>query len=298
MKCDYCAKNAVYKNEKKYECSSHFIKRFEKTVLNTIKSEKLITKTDKIIVGLSGGKDSLAVLYILKKNYKNQIQALLVDEGIKGYREHTTEIAKKYCKEWGVKLIIRTFKDETGKTLDQIKELINNAPCYPCGVFRREILNKTARELKFTKMVSGHNLDDEVQAIMMNFFMGDVNRQTRMGYTTGKVKNKGFIPRIKPLRNLTEKQIMLYNQLMNFTQSFIECPNVKESYRIMIRDYLNDYENKHPGTKKNILNSYEGWIRKRIKTHVTQQIINDCEICEEPTSGIICKTCKLKKMIK
>ena len=88
--CKYCQEAPVIKLSNKKLCKLHFIRYFDKKVLKTIRVYKLISKKDKVGIAISGGKDSLTCLYLLNNILKTRIQKLisiLIDEGIKGYRE-------------------------------------------------------------------------------------------------------------------------------------------------------------------------------------------------------------------
>lgn len=119
-----------------------------------------------IAVALSGGKDSVLTLYALK-NYQNYLDfdlvAISVDEGIEGYRQHGIDAAIDNAEKLDIELIQKSFKTEEGFSLDDIYSGFKSA-CIPCGVFRRNILNKTAYELGADKIATGHNLDDEIQS--------------------------------------------------------------------------------------------------------------------------------------
>ena len=78
------------------------------------------------------------------------------------HRDSSIKDAKKFCKDFKIKLHIASYKKETGKTLDTSKkENKDTIACSMCGVFRRSLLNKKSRELKGNKLATGHNLDDE-----------------------------------------------------------------------------------------------------------------------------------------
>ena len=126
MPCKNCAEKPVIKltNTNIQLCKKHFIRYFERKVLNAVHNYKLIEKEDRIGVAVSGGKDSLTVLNILnmlkEKTKKFEIEAIAIDEGISGYRDKTLQDAEKYCQEHDIKLHIFSYKDEFGDTLDNM----------------------------------------------------------------------------------------------------------------------------------------------------------------------------------
>ena len=172
---------------------------------NLIHDYNLINEHELIAVALSGGKDSVLTLHALK-NYQNYLDfdlvAVSVDEGIEGYRQHGIDAAIDNAEKLDVKLVQKSFKIEEGFALDDIYSGFKSA-CIPCGVFRRNILNKTAYDLGADKIATGHNLDDETQSIVMNYLEGNVNNMVRIGYKTLS-QDKRFTQKIKPLRKIPE----------------------------------------------------------------------------------------------
>ncbi|MBW6451567.1 MAG: TIGR00269 family protein [DPANN group archaeon] len=305
LKCN-CGKDAVI--YRKYEgralCRKHFFESVESTIRKTIRQNSLIERHDKLCIALSGGKDSILTLYFLNKLFLKrddlEIFAVIIDEGIKGYRNKSLVSSKKFCKEIGVKLHVASFKKEYGKTLDQIVSMRDSTKlkaCTFCGVFRRDILNKTARKYGATKLVIGHNLDDESQSIMANYVRGDMLRQVRLGAKAFVIEDKRFIPRIKPLRNVLEKDTGLYVLLKGFDVDFGECPYASESFRWDMRDIINSLEDKYPGTKYSIVKSFDRTLPVFRKDFSGSEIAT-CKMCGEPASNEVCKVCILREKIK
>ena len=310
MRCK-CGKAAVFfrKYEGTHLCKNHFLQSIERKVKKTIGKYRMIRSGDRIVCAISGGKDSSLALYMMHKiagpRKDIEILAVTVDEGIRGYRPGSIRIAKKLCKELGIEHHIVSFKDVFGKTLDQkVREILKTRkaleikePCTYCGVGRRYILNKTARDLGATKLCMGHNLDDETQAVIMNYIRGDIYRAARMGPVTswslGKEKGKMFIPRIKPLRFIPERESALYVMLKNIPVHWAECPYAS-GIRFKARDFINDLENDYPGIKFTILQTFDRMlpaIRKISKREESK--IKICKFCGEPGSKSVCKTCQL-----
>ena len=290
MHCHICNASAIIQHPPR--CKEHFIEDFEQRVQQTIEDYGLIQENDRILVAASGGKDSLTVLVLLRKWFKD-VTAVVVDEGIAGYREHTLEDLRKVCEEHDVKLIVQSFEELSGKTLDGILKEKDYRPCNVCGAFRRHLLNVTSKE--FDVIATGHNLDDESQAVLMNLLKGNTAILPRSGPVSGHGA-KGFTKRVKPLYFCTEKEVMTYAFLHGLTTKFTECPNVQGSYRDTVRELLNAFENDHPGTKRNIIEQF--LTLKAEWGEATPVELQKCEVCNEPCAGTRCKACQYLVEIK
>lgn len=296
MKCKKCKDNAVLASPN--YCQEHFMAYLETKVKKTITQFKLLTQNDKIVVAVSGGKDSLTLLYLLNKWYK-RITALAIDEGIHGYREHTLVTLKQFCKQYKIPLHIVSYKKEFGKSLDDfLKQNPEMKPCTLCGAFRRYLLNKKARELGASKIATGHNLDDEAQVIVMNLLRASPSQSARLGPSSGIIKDKRFIPRVKPLYLCAEKEITIYSHLKNFGIQYGECPNIVKSMRYDVGNLLNEYEQEHKGTKLSIINTFLKELALLKKTFSTEQELGTCKHCGEPANTTICKTCLLLEQVE
>lgn len=282
-------------------CKKHFLKYFEDKVFRTIRKYELVDDQEFLGVAVSGGKDSLTVLSLLKKlsdqNPKIKVEAMVINEGIHGYRDETIMTARDFCKKIGVKLHIYSYEEEFGMSLDTILKNMDVKPCSVCGIFRRYLLNKKAKELGFTKLATGHNLDDEAQSIMMNQFRNDQKASARLGPRSGTKEQKGFIQRVKPLYLCTEKEVTTYAFLTGILDKFTECPNIARSYRAEVRDMLNQFENKFPGTKYAIVNSFLH-VLPSLKKQYEGESMQYCHNCGEPSAKETCNACKWSKKIQ
>ncbi|MDP3697984.1 MAG: TIGR00269 family protein [Nanoarchaeota archaeon] len=310
MSCSKCQNSAVIALQHGGLCKNHFIDYFEEKVFKTINKYQLIGRNEKLCVAVSGGKDSLTVLYLTKKYLEknnlptNNLIALAVDEGIDNYREKTLVDLKKFCQEHAVPLTIVSFEQELGKTLDKAYPIINKdtnkRPCNVCGVWRRYLLNKHAKKLGADKVITGHNLDDEAQAIIMNMFKANTKLAGRLGPISGLEEHDLFVQRVKPLYFCAEKEVRLYALLQKFQIEFTECPYSKEGYRHHIQEMLNDFEQKYKGTKQGIVNSFLTMLPllKDQENQTAETKIRSCSKCQEASNKDICNACVMKETIQ
>lgn len=283
MQCEECTAKAVITGPAL--CKDHLIAFVESKTKHTIDNYSLCTKDDRVCVAASGGKDSVSLLLILKK-LGYSVEALAVDEGIAGYREHALVDLQRICTQNTIPLRIVSFKEEVGKPLDVLAK--DNHPCSVCGVFRRYLLNKYSGE--YDVIATGHNLDDEAQSVVMNLAKANDSMLFRAQVRTPKMK--GFTPRIKPLAFLTEKQILAYSIVQGHNLKYVECPHVPLALRATVRDDLNDTERLEKGLKKRL---FEAALH--IATTSPAHPLSTCIRCGAPSAHETCRACVLKKQL-
>lgn len=299
--CSKCKKPAItfIRYNGTHLCREHFIDYFERRVKKDIKKQGKTQGNSKIGVAVSGGKDSIVALHIIydifSKRSNIEIYGITVDEGIKGYRDKSLIFAKNNCKKLGIRHYTISFKDEIGITMDEIaKKQDELGECSYCGVFRRFCLNNKSKELGLDKIVTGHNLDDMAQSILMNFVNGDLKKLARLG--PHKKVQPGLVPRMLPFRTIPEKEDTLYAILKKIEYHDAECPYSKTALRGDFRDIIDNMEYKKPGTRHSILNSYDS-IKDALLKMYPPVGLNKCKNCGEPTSQELCKACILRKKI-
>lgn len=300
IKCDKCNHDAIIyqRYSGMHLCETHFKEDLLRRIKRTIRKHGMIKSGDKIAVALSGGKDSFLLLNVLYEivSVRRDVELFVisVDEGIEGYRDRLLTRASSFLKELGLFYRVGSFREEIGRTLDEIVSMgFKETPCSFCGVFRKRILNRLAREHGATKVATGHNLDDEAQSILMNYLKGDIERLARLMPLR---PIEGFIPRIKPLREIPEREITLYGLLEDLPTTVMECPYASRAFRSDIREVLNILEDRHPGISYSIIRGFEK-IRPLLPDRLEEEEIWRCETCGEPSSGRICKACMLKARI-
>ena len=299
-----CGKQAVYYRPYSGEnlCKKHFLESIERKVARTIARHKMLRESDKIGVGISGGKDSTVLLHILKKIEqrfpKSSLIALTVDEGISGYREEGLKLARQVTSKFEIEHVITSFKELYGYSLDEIVGVFEkssettHSACFFCGILRRRCLNQLARELKLDKLAIGHNLDDEAQTVLMNIFRSDITRMGRTNLDTRQIHDL-FVNRIKPLREIPEREIAAYAYLRELPFHSQTCPYAEGVLRNDIQQILNNMEQKRPGTKHSVRRSGD-----KIKDLIhAKQEIHPCPVCQEPATEKICKFCQIMNQL-
>ncbi len=302
--CTLCGrKDAVFGRSYSGEklCGRCFCKTIEEKVRRTISKYEMLEPKDRIMVAVSGGKDSVTLLHVLTKIESAfpavVLRAGTVDEGIRDYRDEALKIAERNCRKLGVEHVVTSFKELFGYELDEIVELVRRrgekglTPCSYCGVLRRKALNTMAREAGVDKLVTAHSLDDETQTMLLNVIHGDPLRIARSKPVLDVIHPK-LVQRVKPLCMVPEKEVAFYAYLRGIEFQRIPCPYAQTALRNDIRQMLNSMEHKHAGTLYTIFSSMER-IRPALESFAEEVKLQNCKLCGEPTVGDLCRPCQL-----
>jgi len=294
--CSLCGEPAVIhqRHAGRLLCGIHLIADLEHRVSGTIASQKQIVPGDCVAVALSGGKDSTALLLLLHRLFKshNDIRfvAVTVDEGIDGYREATIRSAEGLARRLGVKHITVSFRELFGDSLDTILKDRETQACSICGILRKKALVKGAERAGATKLATGHNLDDEAQSVLMNVLRGDLMRLVR---NSGADSGGRFIPRVKPLMYVQEKEIATYLVLQGIWSELPECPYAIHALRREVRSVLSGFEYRHPGTMLRLMENKK-MIEAAFLGKTGGEPVGHCRECGDPCSGETCQLCQLR----
>ena len=303
MECSRCEETAVihirYSGE--HLCRRHFRDFFETKVFKEFRKQVDLNRGKNIGVAVSGGKDSIVALRmlhkILKERRDSRLYGITIDEGIEGYRPKSLKIAEREYKKLGIDYDIRSYEEEFGLSLDEMMKIDDiGMPCSVCGVFRRWMMNTMSKEADLDLLATGLNLDDTSQTIMMNFCRADMKSMARLA-PHDKVK-EGLVPRINPLRKVTEKETYLYALLSDMEVHEQECPYADTALRGLYRDVIGQLEDNTPGIKFSILSSYEKMKEPVRNKYQGDGELDECENCGEPCMDERCKACQILSRIE
>jgi uncharacterized protein (TIGR00269 family) len=304
-RCSKCGNPAIYLRRYTSEqlCGSCLVQTTLDRVRRAINRHKMFVETDRIAVAISGGKDSAVLLHVLHKIEnafpRSEVVPVTIDEGIRGYRDKALESAKSLAHSLDLTLKVFSFRNLFKYSLDEIvqrKPSNSVGACSYCGVLRRRALNMAAQELGATVVATGHNLDDESQTVLINILRGDSPRIARTNVPRSQSVD-GFVPRVKPLSELTERDIVAYSHHLELSYHDIPCPYAEDAYRNDVRAFLNDMEYRRPGTLLAVLRSSEAMVAAFRSAPVDWQL-SLCEKCGGPSPSRICKACELLDMVR
>jgi tRNA(Ile)-lysidine synthase TilS/MesJ len=197
----------------------------------------MFTKDDKILVAVSGGKDSLAVWEILLK-LGYDADGFHIDLGIDNYSKRSTEKSVEFAKKLDRKLIIADVKKHFyGKNIFDISKIAGRVPCSVCGLIKRHLMNKYAYDNGYTVLVTGHNLDDESASLFGNIMFWRDNYLASQ-YPVLPSTDPKLIRKVKPLIYLTEREIAAYNIIRGIDYIYEECPFSEGASSIFMKKEL------------------------------------------------------------
>jgi uncharacterized protein (TIGR00269 family) len=296
--CDRCAGPAVVwqRYSGLHLCGRHLCESVEARARREVQRQTTLPHGVRVLVGYSGGKDSTVALHLMHRLREArpdvELVALTVDEGIEGYRPDALRLAADVCRELGVEHVVRRTRDTAGFTIDEAQAADPEAAaCGVCGVFRRRLLNDAARDIGADRVVTGHNLDDLAQTVLMNLTSANLDKLAKLApHATTK---PGFVPRVLPLRTVPETEVYLYAHLRGLRFHDQECPYAERAQRGVYRDVLYRLEEARPGTRHALLNVHED-LRPLLSQRLAERPLRPCPACGEPTSGARCKACDFR----
>lgn len=295
MKCSRCKAAAIIDlpSHNSAFCRECFINFFEKQVQKGIDRHKLIEKGEKVLVALSGGKDSLALLLVLAR-LGYDVTGLHIDLGIGTSSEKARAVCERFCRKHNVPLIIKEMEKE-GLAIPKVKERLNRPICSACGKIKRYYFNQTARELGFDALATGHNLDDEIARLTSNTLRWDRAYLSDQGPILPD--DEGFRKKIKPLWRVTEYETAHYAFLMDIENHYAPCPYSTGATFSVLKSIWTDLELAMPGRK---IDFYQGFLERGKPAFMTEEEkkgkdLLPCPSCGYPTSsGDICGVCRIK----
>jgi cytoplasmic tRNA 2-thiolation protein 1 len=263
--CELCSESRAAvirpKNSQKI-CKQCFLRIFEDEIHETIVTNSLFQRGERIAIGASGGKDSTVLASVLKTlnerhDYGLNLVLLSIDEGIRGYRDDSLETVKRNAVQYDMPLEIVGYNELYGWTMDQVVAQVGKkGNCTYCGVFRRQALDRGAAKLGIKHVVTGHNADDVAETVMMNLLRGDLPRLARAtSIVTSSAASE--IKRSKPLKYAYEKEIVLYAHHKKLDYFSTECIYSPEAFRGSARTLIKDLEKIRPSSILDIVRSGE-----------------------------------------
>ena len=307
MKCRKCGEKAVIhmRQHKLALCKAHYLDWIPKQTQRFIHDNKMFSPDDRILVAVSGGKDSL-VLWDVLSRLGYQVDGLYIGLGIDGGNDYSAEsrrITERFATEHKLDLIIYDIEEREGLDIPTAASLTRRGrerPCSICGLSKRHIMNRVAIENDYDVLVTGHNLDDEAAVLFgntLNWLTGYLQRQ-------GPVlpKRLGLVKKAKPFFRFYERETAAYALLREIEYMYDECPHADGAKSIYYKVLLNRLEADRRGAK---LSFYLSFLRAKETMVFTsegddvERMLHPCTSCGQPTSTPdLCTYCRTWKEVR
>jgi uncharacterized protein (TIGR00269 family) len=308
MKCKKCGSKASVnmRQHKLALCKEHYLEWLPEQTERFIKKYEMFTHYEKVLVAVSGGKDSLALWDILTR-LGYQADGLYIGLGIDGvplsggglgYSSESHRLTQKFADEHELKLHVVDVEKEYGQPIPVLADITHRGkgrPCSVCGLTKRHVMNRIARDLGYDVLATGHNLDDEASVLFgntMNWLGEYLQRQAPVLPGT-----PGLARKVKPLCRFYERDMTAYALLRGIDYIYEECPYAVGSTTTYYKELLNQLETERPGAK---LTFYVKFLEARKeglfgepKAGPTAEL-HPCPNCGQPTSAPgLCSFCRL-----
>ena len=296
MKCRVCRGPAIIdvRRHNAAFCGDHFVVHCREQVQRAIHSHRMIEPEDRVLVAVSGGKDSLA-LWDLFSELGIAADGLFLGLGIGDYSGASVGFARSYARDRGLVLHEVDLAVDVGFTIPSAAEATRRAPCSACGLSKRHLFNAFALDHEYTVVATGHNLDDEAAVLLGNVLRWDVEYLGRQQPVLPATE--GFARKVKPLIRLGERETAAYCVIRGIDYQVEECPMAGGNRHLGYKEILNEVEARSPGTKAAFLFGFldRGHERFSERVEVERDDLHACTVCGAPTPGDVCAFCRLRE---
>jgi len=307
MKCKKCGEKALLnmRHHNMALCKEHFIEWVPEQTARFIKKYWMFGPDEKVLVAVSGGKDSLSLWDILVR-LGYQADGLYLGLGIDGginYSHESQRLTEKFAQERNLRLHVVDIEKEYGYSIPVLAEISHRGhgrPCAVCGLAKRHEMNRIARDLGYDVLATGHNLDDEAAVLFGNTLQWYPEYLLRQGPVLDAAD--GLARKVKPLCRFYEREMTAYALARGIEYIYEECPFAEGSQQIFYKESLNQLENARPGTK---LTFYLKFLEAKrsgelfVAKDADRKGLHACTQCGQATSAPgLCSFCRMLEKVK
>jgi uncharacterized protein (TIGR00269 family) len=280
-------------------CADHFLKFCRDQVVRAIDDHDMIEPGDRVLVAVSGGKDSLA-LWDLLLELGYDAEGMTIGLGIGDYSSASTGAAVAFAERRGLTLHRVDLRADYDYDIPTASAVTSRVPCSSCGLSKRHLIDKAAVEGGYDVVATGHNLDDEAAVLFGNVLHWHTEYLGRQRPVLAERIGAGVFPRkVKPLVRLTERETAAYCVLRGIDYIVDECPMAEGNRHLRYKEALNAVEAASPGAKQAF---YFGFLARAASrfapgTDDADGELRACDRCGSPTTGEVCAFCRLVERV-
>lgn len=299
MKCRVCRGSAVIdvRRHNAAFCREHFIAHCREQVRRALGEHNMVREGERVVVAVSGGKDSLA-LWDLLLGLGYDVDGLYLGLGIGNYSDDSGQYARAFAHDRGLKLHKVDLEQDVGFTVPDAAAATRRSPCGSCGLSKRHLFNQFTLDHGYDVIATGHNLDDEAAVLLGNVLRWDTASLGRQHPLLPAAP--GFARKIKPLYRLAERETAAYCVIRGIDYQVEECPMAAGNRHLGYKEILNALEDRSPGAKATFLFGFlergqEGLVAA---TADERAALHACVTCGAPTTGDECAFCRLRVRVR
>jgi uncharacterized protein (TIGR00269 family) len=292
MRCRKCAADAAVEIRRHHTafCNEHFLEFFERQVARAIEHEHMFTPEDPVLVAVSGGKDSLALWDVLRRlGYRTT--GLYINLGIGEYSAESQRKAVAYAEAQNAELLLADIPAEYGMSVEDLARATRRVPCSACGLSKRYLFNKVARDGGFAAVATGHNLDDEAAVLLGNLLHWQTEYLARQAPVLDST-HPSLVKKVKPFFRIAERETAAYAIIRGIDYIVEECPNSVGARSLLYKEALNVLEQAAPGTKQSLYWGFLEHGRPLVQGRDPVEL-HACLHCGQPTTGEVCAFCRM-----
>ncbi len=292
MRCQKCTATASVEVRRHHTafCNDHFIEFFDRQVQRAIDEEHMFTHEDRILVAVSGGKDSLALWDVLRR-LGYTATGMYINLGIGDYSQESSRKAAAYATAQGAELLVVDIPEEYGMNVEEFARAARRVSCSACGLSKRYLFNKVALDGGFSLVATGHNLDDEAAVLLGNLLHWQTEYLARQAPVLPST-HPHLVRKVKPLYRIAEREAAAYAIIRGIDYIVEECPNSVGAKSLLYKEALNLLEQAAPGTKQSL---YWGFLERGRPLVQSQDgaVLRACLHCGQPTTSEVCAFCRM-----
>jgi uncharacterized protein (TIGR00269 family) len=295
MRCHSCRApaNVEIRRSRTAYCARCYPEWFRGQVQERIAHDRMFKRADRLLIAVSGGKDSLALWHaLIRLGY--QADGMYIRLGIADYSRRSQAKSEAFAAAHGLTLHQVDLEEGQGFTVPDLLEARSGKPCAACGTVKRYHFNKLAADLGYDVVATGHNLDDEAATLFGNVVHWNVDYLGRQGPVLESTHPK-LVRKVKPLYRLGERETAAYAIVERIDYILEECPMARGAKSLVYKDMLNSLEEDQPGAKYGFLVGFLKQGRRTVPEAGFDQAtdLRECVRCGQPTSGELCAYCRM-----